>query len=90
MRTHVVLPDDMVEAVDRLVGKRRRSAFISEAVAERLRREGLLRALEETAGVLSAEDHPEWADSRKVAAWVRKIRRRSGRRLKSLYDDIPS
>jgi len=39
MRTHIVLPDAMVAAVDELVGKRRRGAFITDAVRERLRRE---------------------------------------------------
>lgn len=89
MRAHVVLPDDLVEAVDRLVGKRQRSAFITEALRERVRREGLLRALEESAGVIKAEDHPEWADSRKVAAWVSKLRRQNDRRLKKLYGRLP-
>ena len=89
MRTHIVLPDEVVEAVDELVGKRRRSAFITEAVRERVRREGLLRVLKESAGILKAEDHPEWATSRKVAAWVRKIRRQSERRQKKLYGRLP-
>ena len=89
MRAHVVLPDDLVDEIDRLVGKRRRSAFIAEAARDRVRREGLLRALKETAGVLKAEDHPEWADSRKVAAWVRKQRRQSDRRLAKIYGRLP-
>ncbi len=89
MRAHIVLPDDLVETIDRLVGKRRRSAFIAEAARDRVRREGLLRALKETAGVLKAEDHPEWADSRKVAAWVRKLRRQSDRRLAKIYGRLP-
>ncbi len=79
MRAHIVLPDDLVEAIDRLVGKRRRSAFIAEAARDRVRREGLLRALKETAGILKAEDYPEWATPAKVARWVRKIRRESER-----------
>ena len=79
MRAHVVLPDDLVEAIDRLVGKRRRSAFIAEAARDRVRREGLLRSLKATAGVLKAEDYPEWATPAKVARWVRKIRRESER-----------
>ena len=79
MRTHVVLPDDLVEAVDRLVGKRRRSAFITEALRERVRREGLLRALEESAGILKEEDYPHWATPEKVARWVREIRRQGER-----------
>ena len=79
MRAHVVLPDDLVEEIDRLVGKRRRSAFIAEATRDRVRREGLLLALKETAGILKAEDYPEWATPAKVARWVRKIRRESER-----------
>lgn len=79
MRTHIVLPDELVEAVDRLVGKRRRSAFVAEALRERLRREQLLRALEESAGILKEEDYPEWATPAKVARWVRKVRRESER-----------
>ena len=89
MRAHVVLPDDLVEEIDRLVGKRRRSAFIAEAARDRVRREGLLLALKETAGILKAEDHPEWADSRKVAAWVRKQRRQNDRRLTKIYGRLP-
>ncbi len=87
MRAHVVLPDDLVDEIDRLVGKRRRSAFIAEAARDRVRREGLLRALKETAGILKAEDYPEWATPAKVARWVRKIRReseRAGRRRAKL------
>ena len=79
MRTHVILPDDLVEAVDRLVGKRQRSAFITEALRERVRREGLLRALKESAGILKEEDYPHWATPEKVARWVREIRRQGER-----------
>ncbi len=39
VRTHIVIPRDMVAAIDRLAGKRRRSAFITEAVREKLARE---------------------------------------------------
>ncbi len=79
MRAHIVLPDDLVERVDQLVGKRRRSAFVTEAIRERLRREQLLRALKESAGILKEEDYPEWGTPAKVARWVRKIRRESER-----------
>lgn len=84
MRAHIILPDDLVDEVDRLVGKRQRSAFLVEAARERVRREKLLRALRETAGAIKAEDHPEWATSRKVAAWVRRVRRAGERRSKKL------
>ncbi len=81
MRTHVILPEDLVNAVDAKAGKGKRSQFIEEAIREKLRKEILLSALEETAGILSAEDHPEWATSEKVAAWVRESRQQSDRRI---------
>ena len=81
MRMHVVLPDDLVKAVDALAGKGKRSRFIEDAVREKLRTEALLVALQETAGMLSADEHPEWATPEKVAAWVRESRQHSDRRL---------
>ena len=74
MRTHVVLPDELVEGVDDLVGKRNRSRFIAEATEKELRRERLREAIRKGAGILSDEDYPEWSTSDKVVEWVRKLR----------------
>ncbi len=84
MRMHVVLPDDLVEAVDALAGKGKKSRFVEEAVRDKLRKERLLAALAETAGALSAEDHPHWATKEDVASWVRESRRQSDERLERL------
>lgn len=81
MRTHVVLPEELVQEIDKRVGKGQRSRFIEEAVREKLRSEALLSALEETAGVLSAEAYPEWATGKDVARWVRETREQADRRL---------
>ena len=81
MRTHVILPEDLVRSVDALAGKGKRSHFIEEAIREKVRKDTLLAALKATAGMLSAEDHPEWATSEKVAAWVRESRRQSDLRI---------
>ena len=81
MRTHVILPEDLVKAVDALAGKGKRSRFIEEAVRDKLRKDDLLSALAETAGMLSADDHPEWATPEKVAAWVRETRQQSDKWL---------
>lgn len=75
VRAHVVLPKELLEAVDDLVGRRKRSAFFVEAVEEKLNRERLGRALKETAGFLRREDYPEWETPEKVSAWVRELRR---------------
>ncbi|MGH2584730.1 MAG: hypothetical protein ACRDJE_07425 [Dehalococcoidia bacterium] len=40
VRTHVLVPREILEAVDRLVGQRRRSQFLAEAAQEKLERYG--------------------------------------------------
>jgi metal-responsive CopG/Arc/MetJ family transcriptional regulator len=52
-RIHAVMPDDLVDAVDRLVGSRRRSEFITDLVASELRRRRFSAALDEMAGSLA-------------------------------------
>jgi metal-responsive CopG/Arc/MetJ family transcriptional regulator len=42
-RTHVIAPKELTEEIDRIVGPRRQSEFITDAVAEKLEREKLLR-----------------------------------------------
>jgi metal-responsive CopG/Arc/MetJ family transcriptional regulator len=46
MRTHVVLPGDLVVAIDKLVGKRGRSSFLTQAAWEQIKRQRLLKLLE--------------------------------------------
>ncbi len=74
-RTHVVLTDEVVAAIDRLVGERGRSRFLEAAAQEKLARIELEAALEDTANTLSTTRHPEWRSRRSTAAWVRKTRR---------------
>ena len=75
MRTHLILPDDLVNRIDGLVGKRKRNRFVEEAVREKLRKETLLSALEQTAGILAKGGCAEWATPDGAAAWVRDSRR---------------
>ena len=74
IRTHVVFPKELFEAVDQLVGRRKRSAFLTEAVTEKVERERLGRALARTAGFLAPDAHPEWETPESVSAWVRELR----------------
>src|ERR1700680_494906 len=74
-RTHVVIADEVVDAMDRLVGARGRSRFLEEAAREKLARLELETALEETANTVSSARHPEWRSRRSTAAWVRTTRR---------------
>ncbi len=72
-RAHVVMSEETLREIDRLVGERSRSRFLEEAAREKLERLALAASLEETAGV--ASDHPEWRDRRAAADWVRGTRR---------------
>ena len=74
IRTHIVVPKELVEAVDRLVGPRKRSAFLVQAVEEKIDRERLGKALTTTAGFLAGETHPEWETPEQVSSWVRELR----------------
>ena len=64
-----------------MVDDRKQGEPTDEEAREKLKRERVLEALAATAGMLSAEEHPEWATSEKAAAWVRESRRRDDRRL---------
>jgi metal-responsive CopG/Arc/MetJ family transcriptional regulator len=73
-RTHVVISDEVLCAIDEVVGKRGRSRFFEEAAREKLERAALERALDASFGILKAEDYPYWRDRETTAAWVRKVR----------------
>jgi Arc/MetJ-type ribon-helix-helix transcriptional regulator len=72
VRTHVVLPEDLVREIDALVGPRGRSAFIVETARDAVRRKRLLHFLRSKEPAWKDENHPELAGG--SAKWVRKIR----------------
>ena len=74
VRTHVLLPRDLVEAVDRLVGQRRRSQFVAEAVAEKLARGRRSAAFAKAAGSINLADYPHWSTPERISAWVHDLR----------------
>lgn len=80
VRTHVVLPRDVVAEVDALVGRGRRSDFISTAVEEKLARLRRSRIAREFAGSLKDTDIPGWESPEAAVAWVRSMRETDARR----------
>jgi hypothetical protein len=77
-RTHIVIPQELVSEIDALVGKRGRSAFLTEAAEKELTRLRQIRALEAAVGSWKDRDHPELKEG--AAKWVRKLRRDYDRR----------
>ena len=74
-RTHVIMSDETLKAIDKVVGKRGRSRFLEEAAGEKLERLALAESLEATAGIARGSSYEHWRDRRASAAWVRKTRR---------------
>jgi Arc/MetJ-type ribon-helix-helix transcriptional regulator len=81
-RTHVVLAEELVEDIDRLVGARRRSSFLTEAAEKELMRRRQIEALRAAAGAWKDKDHPELKQG--SARWVHKIRQDAERRFKKV------
>jgi metal-responsive CopG/Arc/MetJ family transcriptional regulator len=67
MRLHISLDDDLVDQLDRRVGRRRRSAFIGETVRRALEDERRWDDIEAGLGALAEREH-EWDDD--PAGWV--------------------
>jgi hypothetical protein len=74
-RAHIVLPEDLIQEIDRAVGPRGRSSFLVETARAELRRRRLLAILQSDQPIWKAKDHPELASG--AAAWVRRIRKES-------------
>jgi len=74
-RAHIVLPHELIEEIDSMVGPRGRSAFLVETARAELRRRRLLSFLRDDQAAWDDKDHSELA--RGPGAWVRALRRES-------------
>jgi hypothetical protein len=72
MRIHITLEEGLVLDLDRRVGRRRRSAFIAEAVRQALDEERRWELIESALDSIEDRGH-EWDDD--PASWVRRQRR---------------
>lgn len=76
-RAHIIIPSDLLDEIDALVGPRGRSAFLLETAREEIRRRKLLSFLE--------SQDPAWKESARPqedsGAWVRKLRSENERRV---------
>jgi len=86
MRTHVVIPRELIEAVDGLVGRRGRSRFFAEAIEDKIARIRLARAAKKAAGSLADVDIPGWETSEAAAEWVRASRRADEEKLRRILE----
>jgi metal-responsive CopG/Arc/MetJ family transcriptional regulator len=71
-RTNLTLPEDLMREVDQLAGPRGRSRYVAEAVAQRVKRDRLGKAIRESAGVMKGK--PGAMTPEKVTQWVASMR----------------
>ena len=81
-RTHIVIPQQLVAEIDTIVGKRGRSAFLTQAAEKELMRLRQIKALESAAGSWKDEDHPELKEG--AAKWVKKLRQEYDQRFEKV------
>ena len=75
-RAHVILPEELIEAIDSLVGARGRSAFLVEVAQAEVKRRRLLEFLRSPKPAWSDEDHPELVE-KGTADWVKEMRQQA-------------
>ena len=75
----MVLSEELVKEIDRVVGRRQRSSFLMQAAERELMRRRQLKALDELAA-WDEKQHPELKQG--AAQYVRKLRREYEQRLK--------
>jgi hypothetical protein len=77
-RAHILIPGDLLQEIDDLVGPRGRSAFLLETARQEVQRRKLLRFLESEQPAWKTEDHPELDGG--AAAYIQRLRRQSEKR----------
>ena len=86
-KAHLVIPYNILEEVDQIAGKRKRSSFIAEATREKLERERFLKTLDETQGAWSDKNHPDLKTSREMEQFIRNKRKSYQKKLKGIMDE---
>jgi hypothetical protein len=71
-RAHIVLPEELVQEIDKIAGSRGRSAFLADLAKREIKRQQLIEIFKSKEAIWKDEDHPELKDG--AAAWVRKTR----------------
>lgn len=75
VRTNLLLPADLVAAVDEVAGPRGRSRYVAAALERQLRRDQWYAAAKATAGAW--RDHPLFPTSESVVEFIREGRESS-------------
>jgi len=86
-KAHLVFPQRILEEVDQIAGKRKRSLFIVKATQEKLERERFLKTLDETKGAWADKHHAELRTGRDMDQYLRGKRSSYRKRLKRIINE---
>jgi len=86
-KAHLVFPQNILEEVDQIAGKRKRSLFIVKATQEKLERERFLKTLDETKGAWTDKHHAQLRTERDIERYLRERRGSYRKRLKRIVND---
>ena len=81
-RTNIVLPEELVEEVDRVAGKRKRSWFIAQAIQGKLAEIKFEQALAQAAGAWSDENHPDLRTQADINRYLKRVRETTNERIR--------
>ncbi len=73
-RVNVTFPESLLEEIQEYVPQRERNKFIVDLVEKELQRLRLHKAIHESAGAWSDEDHPDLMTVEDVNQYVRRLR----------------
>jgi hypothetical protein len=73
-RAHIIIEEDIVKEIDRLIGKKKRSGFIAAAAKRELKKIKQLSVIKKLKGTWKDADHPELMGKEGTYKWVRKLR----------------
>jgi hypothetical protein len=82
-RAHIAFPKEVRADLDRLVDKRNRSKFVTDAVRKELLLVRQRAAVRHTAGSWKDRDHPEFKNGTRT--WIKRLRRESEVRFKKQF-----
>jgi len=83
-KAHLVFPQSILEEVDQIAGKRKRSLFIVKATQEKLERERFLKTLDETEGAWTDKHHAELRTAQDMERYLRGKRSSYRKRIKRI------
>jgi metal-responsive CopG/Arc/MetJ family transcriptional regulator len=87
IKAHLVFPQNILQEVDQIAGKRKRSLFIVKATQEKLQKERFLKTLDETKGAWSDKHHAELRTDRDMEKYLREKRSSYRKRLKRIINE---